>query len=89
MILKRTSSDNYITRWLIKACKQSRDNIHIRQCASTVARILEEINLILLLASYGSEENLRAALASMQVTGRSVDDIMEKVRNRHYQVYYK
>ncbi|XP_031476813.1 probable DNA primase large subunit isoform X2 [Nymphaea colorata] len=33
-----------------------------------------------------SEENLRAALGNMGVTGRSVDDIMEKVQNRHYQL---
>ncbi|MCO5583929.1 hypothetical protein L7F22_037847 [Adiantum nelumboides] len=33
-----------------------------------------------------SEENLRAALGSLHVGGRALDDIMEKVRNRHYQL---
>ncbi|WOL14447.1 putative DNA primase large subunit [Canna indica] len=33
-----------------------------------------------------SEENLRAALGKMGVGGRSVDDILDKVRNRHYQI---
>ncbi|CAN6464737.1 unnamed protein product [Victoria cruziana] len=33
-----------------------------------------------------SEENLKAALGNMGVSGRSVDDIMEKVQNRHYQL---
>ncbi|KAH7306258.1 hypothetical protein KP509_22G004000 [Ceratopteris richardii] len=33
-----------------------------------------------------SEENLRAALGSMHLGVRIVDEILEKVRNRHYQV---
>ncbi|KAF9619265.1 hypothetical protein IFM89_006452 [Coptis chinensis] len=33
-----------------------------------------------------SEENLRAALSKMGVGGRSMEDVMEKVRNRHYQL---
>ncbi|XP_073012887.1 probable DNA primase large subunit [Typha latifolia] len=33
-----------------------------------------------------SEENLRAALGKMGVGGRSLDDVMDKVRNRHYQL---
>ncbi|ONI29934.1 hypothetical protein PRUPE_1G223400 [Prunus persica] len=33
-----------------------------------------------------SEENLRAALNKMGVTGRAVGDVMDKVRNRHYQL---
>ncbi|MQL80643.1 hypothetical protein Taro_013116 [Colocasia esculenta] len=33
-----------------------------------------------------SEENLKAALGRMGVGGRSMDDIMDKVRNRHYQL---
>eukprot|EP00250_Pteridium_aquilinum_P035747 c9887_g1_i1 orf=648-2051(-) len=33
-----------------------------------------------------SEENLRAALGSLHLGGRVVDDILEKVRNRHYQL---
>ncbi|CAD5179592.1 unnamed protein product [Musa acuminata subsp. malaccensis] len=33
-----------------------------------------------------SEENLRAALGKMGVGGRSLDDILDKVRSRHYQV---
>ncbi|KAF3323647.1 putative DNA primase large subunit [Carex littledalei] len=33
-----------------------------------------------------SEENLRAALNKMGVGGRAMDDIMDKVRNRHYQL---
>uniref|UniRef100_A0A1D1Y442 Putative DNA primase large subunit n=1 Tax=Anthurium amnicola TaxID=1678845 RepID=A0A1D1Y442_9ARAE len=33
-----------------------------------------------------SEDNLRAALSRMGVGGRTMDDIMDKVRNRHYQL---
>ncbi|KAK1282135.1 putative DNA primase large subunit [Acorus calamus] len=33
-----------------------------------------------------SEENLRAALGKMGVGGRTMDDVMDKVRNRHYQL---
>ncbi|KAI3467733.1 hypothetical protein Pfo_024396 [Paulownia fortunei] len=33
-----------------------------------------------------SEENLRAALSKMGVGNRSVEDVMDKVRNRHYQL---
>ncbi|XVF85308.1 hypothetical protein PTKIN_Ptkin17bG0107200 [Pterospermum kingtungense] len=33
-----------------------------------------------------SEENLRAALARMGVGNRAVEDVMDKVRNRHYQL---
>lgn len=33
-----------------------------------------------------SEENLRAALGGMGVGNRGMDDIIDKVRNRHYQV---
>lgn len=33
-----------------------------------------------------SEENLRAALGRMGVGGRAVEDVMDKVRNRHYQL---
>ncbi|KAI6692207.1 hypothetical protein NL676_019917 [Syzygium grande] len=33
-----------------------------------------------------SEENLRAALGRMGVANRGMDDIIDKVRNRHYQV---
>lgn len=33
-----------------------------------------------------SEENLRAALNKMGVGNRAVEDVMDKVRNRHYQV---
>ncbi|KAF3431021.1 hypothetical protein FNV43_RR25751 [Rhamnella rubrinervis] len=33
-----------------------------------------------------SEENLRAALSKMGVNSRAVEDVMDKVRNKHYQV---
>ncbi|XP_068665301.1 probable DNA primase large subunit isoform X2 [Aristolochia californica] len=33
-----------------------------------------------------SEDNLRAALGKMGVGGRAVDDIIDKARNRHYQL---
>ena len=34
-----------------------------------------------------SEENLRAALGKMGVVGsRAMEEVMDKVRNRHYQV---
>ncbi|KAI5059621.1 hypothetical protein GOP47_0025940 [Adiantum capillus-veneris] len=33
-----------------------------------------------------SEDNLRVALGSLHLGGRALDDIMEKVRNRHYQL---
>ncbi|XP_038989302.1 probable DNA primase large subunit [Phoenix dactylifera] len=33
-----------------------------------------------------SEENLRAALGKMGVGGHALDDVMDKVRNRHYQL---
>lgn len=36
---------------------------------------------------FNSEENLRAALGKMGVGGRSLDDILDKVRSRHYQVF--
>lgn len=32
------------------------------------------------------EENLRAALGKMGVGSRPLEDVMEKVRNRHYQL---
>ncbi|KAG6494049.1 hypothetical protein ZIOFF_049067 [Zingiber officinale] len=35
---------------------------------------------------FNSEENLRAALTKMGVCGRSVDGILDKVRNKHYQI---
>ncbi|RXH71610.1 hypothetical protein DVH24_025111 [Malus domestica] len=35
---------------------------------------------------YFSEENSRAALGKMGVTGRAVGDVMDKVKNRHYQL---
>ncbi|CAN6550978.1 unnamed protein product [Malus baccata var. baccata] len=35
---------------------------------------------------YFSEENLRAALGKMGVTGRAVGDVMDKVKNKHYQL---
>lgn len=33
-----------------------------------------------------SEDNLRAALCNMGVSSRAMTDVMDKVRNRHYQV---
>nr|XP_023870634.1 probable DNA primase large subunit isoform X2 [Quercus suber] len=33
-----------------------------------------------------SEENLRAALGKMGISNRAVEDVMDKVRNRHYQL---
>jgi len=36
--------------------------------------------------SLGSEDNLRAALSKMGVNSRATDDVIEKARNRHYQV---
>ena len=33
-----------------------------------------------------SEENLKAALGKMGIGGRTLEDVMDKVRNRHYQV---
>ncbi|KAB1201284.1 putative DNA primase large subunit [Morella rubra] len=33
-----------------------------------------------------SEENLRAALGKMRLNNRAVEDVMEKVRSRHYQI---
>ncbi|OMO88119.1 DNA primase, large subunit, eukaryotic/archaeal [Corchorus olitorius] len=33
-----------------------------------------------------SEENLRAALARMGVSSRTMEDVLDKVRNRHYQL---
>lgn len=33
-----------------------------------------------------SEENLRAALSRMGVNSRSMEDVIDKVRNRHYQL---
>lgn len=33
-----------------------------------------------------SEENLRAALGKMGLSNRAVEDVMDKVRNRHYQL---
>lgn len=33
-----------------------------------------------------SEENLRAALGRMGVGSRAMEDVLDKVRNRHYQV---
>ncbi|XP_060669227.1 probable DNA primase large subunit isoform X1 [Ziziphus jujuba] len=33
-----------------------------------------------------SDENLRAALSKMGVNSRAVEDVMDKVRNRHYQL---
>lgn len=35
---------------------------------------------------FNSEDNLRAALGKMGVNNRTMEDIMDKVRNRHYQV---
>lgn len=35
-----------------------------------------------------SEENLRAALGKMRLNNRAVEDVMDKVRSRHYQVGY-
>lgn len=33
-----------------------------------------------------SEENLKAALGKMGISNRAVEDVMDKVRNRHYQL---
>jgi hypothetical protein len=35
-----------------------------------------------------SEENLRAALNKMGVSGHALEEIVDKVKNRHYQVLY-
>jgi len=35
-----------------------------------------------------SDENLRAALNKMGVGGHALEEIMDKVKNRHYQVLY-
>jgi hypothetical protein len=35
-----------------------------------------------------SDENLRAALNKMGVSGHALEGIMDKVKNRHYQVLY-
>lgn len=35
-----------------------------------------------------SEENLRAALNNMGVSGNALEGILDKVKNRHYQVLY-
>lgn len=35
---------------------------------------------------FNSEENLRAALTRMRVGNRALEDVIDKVRNRHYQV---
>jgi hypothetical protein len=34
------------------------------------------------------EDNLQAALNKMGVSGHALEDIMVKVKNRHYQVLY-
>jgi len=33
-----------------------------------------------------SEDNLKAALSRMGLSSRGMEDVMDKVRNRHYQV---
>ena len=43
---------------------------------------------LLLLYCICSEENLRAALNKMGVGGHALEEIMDKVKNRHYQVLY-
>jgi len=35
---------------------------------------------------FNSEENLRAALSRMGVNSWAMEDVMDKVKNRHYQV---
>lgn len=42
--------------------------------------------ILLAIFTYDSEENLRAALVRMGVSSRAVEDVMDKVHNRHYQV---
>jgi hypothetical protein len=41
---------------------------------------------LLLLYCICSEENLRAALNKMGVGGHALEEIIDKVKNRHYQV---
>lgn len=43
---------------------------------------------LLLLYCICSEENLRAALNKMGIGGHALEEIMDKVKNRHYQVLY-
>lgn len=40
-------------------------------------------------AYLSSEENLRAALGKMGVGNRALEDVIDKVRHRHYQVSRK
>jgi hypothetical protein len=35
-----------------------------------------------------SDENLRAALNNMGINGNALEGILDKVKNRHYQVIY-
>lgn len=59
-------------------------------CVSRNNKLLVEFMLYKALTSLSflcdSEENLRAALGKMGVGGRAMEDVMDKVRNRHYQV---
>ena len=43
---------------------------------------------LLLLYCICSEEILRAALNKMGVGGHALEEVMDKVKNRHYQVLY-
>lgn len=45
--------------------------------------------LILLWFHISSQENLRSVLEDQQLSSRTVDAVMEKVRNRHYQVTFE
>jgi hypothetical protein len=55
----------------------------------TLKILVNELYLMIpigLLILCNSEENLRAALGKMRVNSRAIEDVMDKVRNRHYQV---
>jgi DNA primase large subunit len=56
---------------------------------TTLKILVSELYLMIpigLLILCNSEENLRAALGKMRVNSRAIEDVMDKVRNRHYQV---
>lgn len=56
---------------------------------TTLEILVNELYLMIpigLLISCNSEENLRAALGKMRVNSRAIEDVMDKVRGRHYQV---
>lgn len=81
-----SSAAVYLTKstetWSLHLLTTGLSNLHLQPPSHFLDNLIKETSKYCL----SSEENLRAALNKMGVANKALEDVMDKVKNRHYQV---